>query len=155
MAEKNLLLVEDNPDDEVLALRAFRRSPEVDHVIVARDGVEAIDYLFARGEHAMRNTALQPAVIILDMKLPRLNGLDVLRKIRQDQRTRSIPVVMMTSSSRDSDIMAAYSLGANSYIQKSVNFDDFVREMQVLAAYWLGVNRLPEQDDDSDEHSGK
>ncbi|MCB1614409.1 MAG: response regulator [Pseudomonadales bacterium] len=147
MPEKNVLLVEDNPDDEILALRAFRNCHYVDNVEVARDGVQALEYLFGKGGHSSRNTDFQPTVIILDMKLPRLNGLDVLRRIRQDQRTRFIPVVMMTSSSRDSDIIAAYSLGANSYVQKPVNFDDFVREMNVLANYWLGINRMPEDTD--------
>ena len=143
MQENTILLVEDNSDDEALALRAFRNIPDVSDVIVVRDGVEALDYLFGTGQYEGRDTRLQPRLILLDMKLPKLNGLDVLRRVRQDERTRFHPVVLMTSSRQESDIMAGYSLGANSYIQEPVNFDEFVEAMRDLARYWMKINRTP------------
>ena len=143
MQENTLLLVEDNPDDETLALRAFKNIEDIKEVIVVRDGAEALDYLFGTGEFAGRDTRQQPRLILLDMKLPKLNGLDVLRRVRQDERTRYHPVVLMTSSRQESDIMAGYSLGANSYIQKPVNFDEFVDAMRDLARYWMKINRTP------------
>lgn len=141
--QNTILLVEDNPDDEALALRAFRNIEDIDEVIVVRDGVEALDYLYGTGTFAERDTNEQPRLILLDMKLPKLNGLDVLRKVRQDNRTRFHPVVLMTSSRQESDIVAGYSLGANSYIQKPVNFDEFAEAMRNLAQYWMRVNRTP------------
>jgi len=143
MQENTILLVEDNPDDEALALRAFRNIEYVSNVIVVRDGAEALDYLFGTGQYEGRDTRQQPRLILLDMKLPKLNGLDVLRRVRQDDRTRFHPVVLMTSSRQESDIMAGYSLGANSYIQKPVNFDEFVEAMRDLARYWMKINRTP------------
>lgn len=141
--QNTILLVEDNPDDEALALRAFRNIEDVGEVVVVRDGVEALDYLFGTGSFDGRDTNEQPRLILLDMKLPKLNGLDVLRKVRQDNRTRFHPVVLMTSSRQESDIVAGYSLGANSYIQKPVNFDEFSEAMRNLANYWMRVNRTP------------
>lgn len=143
MQENTILLVEDNPDDEVLALRAFRNSEYVSRVVVVRDGAEALDYLFGSGQYASRDTSDQPRLILLDMKLPKLNGLDVLRRIRQDERTRYHPVVLMTSSRQETDIIAGYSLGANSYVQKPVNFDEFVDAMRDLGRYWMQINRTP------------
>lgn len=143
MQENTLLLVEDNADDEALALRAFRNSEYVTRVVVVRDGAEALDYLFGTGQYSGRDTNEQPRLILLDMKLPKLNGLDVLRRIRQDERTRFHPVVLMTSSRQESDIIAGYSLGANSYVQKPVNFDEFSAAMQDLCRYWMQINRTP------------
>ena len=143
MQENTILLVEDNPDDEALALRAFRNIDDIKSVVVVRDGAEALDYLFGTGTYEGRDTRLQPRLILLDMKLPKLNGLDVLRRVRMDERTRFHPVVLMTSSRQESDIMAGYSLGANSYIQKPVNFDEFAEAMRDLARYWMRINRTP------------
>lgn len=143
MQDNTILLVEDNADDEALALRAFRNSEYVKEVVVVRDGAEALDYLFGTGQYAGRDTNQQPRLILLDMKLPKLNGLDVLRRIRQDERTRYHPVVLMTSSRQETDIIAGYSLGANSYVQKAVNFDEFVESMRDLARYWMQINRTP------------
>ena len=143
MQENTILLVEDNADDEALALRALRNSEYVNEVVVVRDGAEALDYLFGSGQYADRDTSVQPRLILLDMKLPKLNGLDVLRRIRQDERTRYHPVVLMTSSRQETDIIAGYSLGANSYVQKPVNFDEFVESIRDLARYWMQINRTP------------
>jgi CheY-like chemotaxis protein len=143
MQDNIILLVEDNADDEALALRALRQSECVKDVVVVRDGAEALDYLFGHGQYADRDTHLQPRLILLDMKLPKLNGLDVLRRIRQDERTRYHPVVLMTSSRQETDIIAGYSLGANSYVQKPVNFDEFVESIRDLARYWMQINRTP------------
>lgn len=143
MQENTILLVEDNSDDEALALRAFRNSEYVSRVVVVRDGAEALDFLFGTGQYTGRDTSDQPRLILLDMKLPKLNGLDVLRRIRQDERTRYHPVVLMTSSRQESDIIAGYSLGANSYVQKPVNFDEFVDAMRDLGRYWMQINRTP------------
>jgi two-component system response regulator len=141
--QNTLLLVEDNADDEALALRAFKLIEDVTEVVVVRDGAEALEYLFGTGKYDNRDTSIQPRLILLDMKLPKLNGLDVLRRVRQDNRTRFHPVVLMTSSRQESDIVAGYSLGANSYIQKPVNFDEFVESMRDLARYWMRINRTP------------
>lgn len=143
MQENTILLVEDSADDEALALRAFRNCEYVTNVVVVRDGAEALDYLFGTGQYSGRDVSSQPRLILLDMKLPKLNGLDVLRRIRQDERTRFHPVVLMTSSRQETDIIAGYSLGANSYVQKPVNFDDFVDAMRDLARYWMRINRTP------------
>ena len=121
----------------------YSQSPHVQEIIVARDGVEALEYLFAEGRYSHRDDRLQPCVILLDMKLPRLSGLDVLRRIRSDPRTRYHPVVLMTSSKQDADMAAGYNLGANSYIQKPVNFDEFSSTLKVLGEYWAHLNKLP------------
>ena len=143
MQSNTILLVEDNADDEALALRALRHCEHVKDVVVVRDGAEALDYLFGNGQYSDRDTSEQPRLILLDMKLPKLNGLDVLRRIRQDERTRYHPVVLMTSSRQETDIIAGYSLGANSYVQKPVNFDEFVESIRDLARYWMQINRTP------------
>ena len=143
LAGKTILLVEDNPDDEALALRAFARHGIRQQVRVARDGVEALDYLFGRGAHAARDLARQPTVTLLDLKLPRLDGLEVLRQLRADARTRTLPVVILTSSREDQDLVRGYSLGANSYIRKPVDFHQFVEAVRQIGAYWLQLNENP------------
>ncbi|RDJ26930.1 response regulator [Bosea caraganae] len=136
---KPILLVEDNPDDEELTLRAFRKNNIRNEIVVARDGVEALDYLFATGGHADREPGT-PQVILLDLKLPRLDGLEVLRRIRSDERTKLIPVVILTSSREEQDLVDGYSLGCNSYVRKPVNFDEFMEAARQLGMYWLLLN---------------
>lgn len=138
--ERPILLVEDNPDDEALTLRAFAKNQIKNRVIVARDGVEALDYLFGTGSHAGRDLSSMPAVILLDLKLPRIDGLDVLRRIRADAGTSLIPVVILTTSKEQQDIYEAYSLGANSYIRKPVDFEKFIQAVGQLGLYWLVLN---------------
>ena len=135
-----ILLVEDNADDEELTLRAFKRSKVLNRVEVVRDGVEALDYLFATGVHAERDPKALPAVILLDLKLPKLGGLDVLRRVRADERTRRIPVVVLTSSNEEKDILSSYGLGANSFVRKPVDFAQFMEAAQQLGMYWLVMN---------------
>jgi two-component system response regulator len=144
MSEPIILLVEDNADDELLTVRAFAKSKIANDVVVVRDGVEALDWLFATGEYAQRDTSLEPQIILLDLKLPRLDGLEVLRRIRADTRTALLPVVIMTSSSEDEDVVKSYTLGANSYIRKPVEFDRFAEVVKSLGLYWLVLNqRVP------------
>ncbi|GMU46540.1 MAG: hypothetical protein AMXMBFR26_13220 [Porticoccaceae bacterium] len=143
MSEKVILLVEDNPDDVELTLHAFASNRILNPVVTARDGVEALDYLFGTGPHAGRDTRAQPAVVLLDLKLPRIDGLEVLRRIRGDGRTRLLPVVILTSSNEDRDRVEGYKLGANSYVRKPVDFDEFVRAAGQLGLYWLMLNRPP------------
>jgi two-component system, response regulator len=138
-----ILLVEDNADDEELTLRAFKRSKVLNHVEVVRDGVEALDYLFATGAHADRDPKAMPSVILLDLKLPKLGGLDVLRRVRADERTRRIPVVVLTSSNEEKDILSSYGLGANSFVRKPVDFAQFMEAAQQLGLYWLVTNEPP------------
>ena len=138
--QRPILLVEDNPDDEALTLRAFKKNKIANEVIVARDGVEALDFLFGNGPHAGRDTSNHPAVVLLDLKLPRIDGLEVLRRIRADDRTRLLPVVVLTTSKEQQDIHEAYSLGANSYIRKPVDFEKFIHAVGQLALYWLVLN---------------
>lgn len=140
---KTILLVEDNPDDAKLTLRAFRRNNITNPIVVAHDGVEALDFLFARGTHAGRAGQPPPTLIILDLKLPRLDGLGVLKAIRGDERTRLIPVVVMTSSKEDQDLIHSYDLGANSYVRKPVDFAEFMEAARVLGIYWLMMNQAP------------
>jgi two-component system response regulator len=140
MDRRPILLVEDNPDDVALTLRAFRRQRIVNEVIVARDGVEALDYLFARGAHAGRDPRALPAVMLLDLKLPRLDGLEVLKAVRSDSATRLLRIVVLTSSNEDQDILQSYDLGANSYIRKPVDFEKFVEAVGQLGLYWLLLN---------------
>ncbi len=142
-ADKTILLVEDNPDDEALTLRAFRKNNILNPVVVARDGEEALDYLFGTGRHAGRDTAEQPQVVLLDLKLPKLDGLEVLRRLRADPRTRLLPVVILTTSGEDRDILASYQLGANSYIRKPVDFEQFIEAARQLGLYWLVLNVPP------------
>lgn len=142
LADKPILLVEDNPTDEELTLRALKKSNILNPVTVARDGVEALDYLFGRGRHAASPPPL-PHVVLLDLKLPKLNGLDVLKALRAERRTRLVPVVILSSSNEQQDLLASYELGANSYVRKSVDFAQFLDTARQLGAYWLSVNESP------------
>ena len=137
IAEKVILLVEDNPDDEKLTLRALRKKKILNPVVVASDGLEALDYLFATGTHAGRDMSVMPSLILLDLKLPKVDGLEVLKRVRADERTKRIPVVMLTSSKEHQDLITSYDLGANSYIRKPVDFDEFVEITGNLGMYWL------------------
>ena len=143
MKNKIILLVEDNPDDVKMTLRALKKSNILNEVVVARDGVEALDYLFGTGLHAGRDTSAQPQVILLDLNMPRLGGLEVLQRMRADERTRLLPVVVLTTSSEDVDRIESYRLGANSYVHKPVNFDQFAAAVQKLGLYWLVLNQAP------------
>lgn len=138
--ERPILLVEDNPDDEALTLRAFSKSGVANPVVIARDGVEAIDYLFGMTPLRERKPSALPALILLDLKLPRIDGLEVLRRIRADERTALLPVVVLTTSSEQRDIEQAYQLGANSYLRKPVSYDDFVKLVDAVLTYWLSMN---------------
>jgi two-component system response regulator len=140
---KIILLVEDNPDDEALTLRALRNNNITNEVIVAHDGVEALDYLFGTGPHAARDTSVVPEVVLLDLKLPKIDGLEVLRRIRADGRTRLLPVVILTSSVEEQDRLQGYGLGANSYVRKPVSFGQFVDAVRQLGLYWLLLNESP------------
>lgn len=140
---KVILLVEDSPDDVALTLRAFKRSHVMNTIAVARDGIEALDFLFARGTHADRAGVPLPTLIILDLKLPKLDGLGVLKAIRADDRTRLLPVVILTSSKEEQDLISGYSLGANSYVRKPVDFVEFTEAVRVLGIYWLMMNQSP------------
>jgi len=141
MNEKIILLVEDNPDDEALTLRALKKNNVLNEVIVARDGVEALDYLFGEGAYAGRDTTILPEVILLDLNLPKVNGLEVLQRIRSEKRTKLLPVVVLTSSKEERDMVASYDLGANSYIRKPVDFIEFGQAVQQLGLYWLILNQ--------------
>lgn len=143
MSNMTILLVEDNPDDELLALRALKKSDVPNEVVVTRDGQEALDYIFGEGKFDGRDIRVLPKVVFLDLKLPKLNGLEVLRKIREDDRTKGLPVVLLTSSDEVQDMKAGYDIGVNSYINKPVDFDEFVSQVKLLGQYWLGVNRVP------------
>lgn len=144
MTQKNvLLLVEDNPDDEELTLLAFEQSAIANEVVVAHDGVEALDYLFSTGMYADRNPSLMPALILLDLQLPRINGLEVLQRLRADPRTKLVPVVILTTSNEQQDLINSYSLGCNSYIRKPVDYDQFMTAVQQLGMYWLLINEAP------------
>ena len=140
---KTILLVEDNPDDVKLTLRAFKRNNMLNPIEVARDGVEALDFLFARGACADRAGKPLPTLILLDLQLPRLDGLGVLKAIRADERTRLVPVVILTSSKEEQDLIGGYSLGANSYVRKPVDFGEFLEAVRLLGVYWLMTNQSP------------
>jgi two-component system, response regulator len=144
MSRKNvILLVEDNPDDEVLTLRAFKKSGLANEIVVARDGVEALDLL--HGDAVGESNLVEPALILLDLKLPKIDGLEVLRRVRSDKRTSHIPVVVLTTSSEESDIISSYQLGTNSYVRKPVNFDEFFEAVKQLGMYWFVLNQMPPQ----------
>jgi CheY-like chemotaxis protein len=140
MSDPTILLVEDSPDDVKLTLRSFEKQHVHNRIVVARDGVEALDYLFATGAHAAEQP-LVPSVILLDLKLPRVDGFEVLRRIRADERTRQLPVVILTSSDEEADIAAGYDLGCNSYVRKPVSFGEFTEAVRQLGVYWLLLNR--------------
>ena len=140
---KVILLVEDNPDDEALTLRALSKNNIKNDVVVARDGAEALDYLFGTGKYAGRDTALMPQVVLLDLKLPKIEGLEVLRRVRADEQTKLLPVVILTSSNEDQDRIAGYGLGANSYVRKPVDFSQFLDAARHLGLYWLVLNEAP------------
>ena len=139
-----ILLVEDNPDDVELTLRAFEKSNVANEIVVTRDGQGALDYLFAAGQYAGRDQDVVPEVVLLDLKLPKIDGLEVLRRMRADQRTRRIPVVILTTSSEESDKVSSYDLGANSFVRKPVSFVEFIDAARQLGLYWLVVNEAPE-----------
>lgn len=143
MRNKTILLVEDNPDDELLTLRALRQGNVVNTIVVAHDGVEALDYLFGTGVHAGRDITDLPQVVLLDLKLPKIDGLEVLRRVRADPRTKLLPVVILTSSKEEQDMIKGYSLGANSYIRKPVDFNQFTDAVKQLKLYWLVLNEQP------------
>jgi len=139
--EQVIMLVEDNPGDEELTLRALQKSNVLNPVVVARDGAEALDYLFVRGKYAGRDATVLPQVVLLDLKLPKVNGLEVLRAIRADPRTRLLPVVILSSSNEDKDLIRSYDLGANSYVRKPVDFAQFLDAARQLGLYWLVLNQ--------------
>lgn len=143
MNEKVILLAEDNPDDVALTLRALKKSNILNEVVVANDGVEALDYLFATGKYAGKDPDVLPSVILLDLKMPKIDGLEVLRRLRADERTKFLPVVILTSSKEEQDIIAGYKLGANSYIRKPVDFIQFSESVKQLGMYWLLLNESP------------
>ncbi|HEC19430.1 MAG TPA: response regulator [Gammaproteobacteria bacterium] len=143
MSDNVILLVEDNPDDEALTLRALKKNNILNEVVVARDGEEALDYLFGTGKYEGRDTSIQPQVILLDLQLPKLSGLEVLKRLREDQRTVLQPVVILTTSSEETDIMDSYTHGANSYIRKPVDFNQFIDAVKQLGLYWLVLNEAP------------
>ena len=141
--ELDILLVEDNQDDMDLALHALRRGKLANRIFVARDGEEALDFLFCRGPHANRSFDHPPKLVLLDLKLPKVNGMEVLKLIKSDPRTKVIPVVIMTSSKEERDLVSSYNLGANSYIQKPVDFDQFRETVKTTGLYWLVINQPP------------
>jgi two-component system, response regulator len=143
MREKVILLVEDNPDDEALTLRALKKNDIRNKVVVARDGAQALEYLFGTGERKERDPEVLPELVLLDLKLPRVDGLEVLRRIRADERTRLLPVVILTSSKEQRDLVEGYGYGANSYIRKPVDFGQFVEAVRQLGLYWLVLNETP------------
>jgi two-component system response regulator len=147
MLKKNeaILLVEDNPDDVALTMRAFRKNNIANDIVVTRDGAEALDYLFGQGAYADRDTSDTPRIILLDLKLPKLSGLEVLARLRADERTRLTPVVILTSSKEEQDLIIGYKSGANSYVRKPVDFNNFVEAVRTIGLYWLLINEAPHQ----------
>lgn len=140
---KTILLVEDNPDDEALTIRALQKHKVANDVVVVRDGAEALEYLFGTGKYAGRNPRDVPQLVLLDIRLPKVDGMEVLKRIRQDERTRYVPVVILTSSKEEQDVIDGYRLGANSYVRKPVDFDQFVDAALHLGLYWLVLNQGP------------
>jgi len=143
MKGKVILLAEDNPDDVQLTLRALKKSKIMNEVVVAQDGVEALEYLFGTGKYAGRDTKILPQVLLLDLKMPRMDGLEVLQRIRSDERTKLLPVVVLTTSSEDKDRVESYKFGANSYVRKPVDFNQFAQAVNQLGLYWLVLNETP------------
>jgi two-component system response regulator len=141
MEKKLILLVEDNPKDEALTLRALKKSKIANSVVVVRDGVEALDYLFGRGAYSDPASHVMPQLVLLDLKLPKVDGLEVLQQVRANERTRRLPIVVFTSSSEEEDLLNSYSLGANSYVRKPVEFEEFVEATKQLGLYWLVLNQ--------------
>jgi len=142
-SDKYILLVEDNPDDEALTLRALKKNNISNTVHVVRDGVEALDFLFCRENYADRDITHRPQLILLDLKLPRMDGLEVLKELRENNNTSVLPVVILTTSNEDKDIVSSYELGANSFIRKPVDFDQFMEAVRQLGLYWLVLNEYP------------
>ena len=143
MSERTILIVEDNPDDEEFTLRALRRAKVTNEIVVTRDGSEALDYLYGTGAFAGRDAAVTPAVVLLDLKLPKMSGIDVLRRMRGEEATRYTPVVVLTSSSEDEDMLRSYASGANSYVRKPVEFGSFASAVASLGVYWMLLNEAP------------
>ena len=143
MGDKIILLVEDNPDDVQLTLRALKKNKIMNEVVVAQDGVEALEYLFGTGKYAGRDTKALPQVVLLDLKMPRMDGHEVLQRIRKDERTKLLPIVILTTSSEDRDRVESYKVGANSYIRKPVDFNQFAEAVSQLGLYWLVLNEAP------------
>lgn len=143
MTNKNILLVEDNPDDEALAIRALKKSNLINDIAVARDGAEALDYLFCAGQYKDRDANDMPALILLDLKLPKIDGLEVLRRLREDDRTKNLSIVALTSSSEEQDLIDSYDLHVNSYVRKPVDFNQFTEAVAQVGLYWLVLNEPP------------
>ncbi|HEX9022279.1 MAG TPA: response regulator [Geobacteraceae bacterium] len=143
MNKRIIMLVDDNPDDVKLTMRALKKSNILNEIVVAEDGVEALDFLFGTGKYASRDLSVRPQVILLDLKMPKMDGLEFLRRIRADERTQPLPVVILTTSSEDRDRIESYKLGANSYVRKPVDFTQFVDAVQQLGLYWLVLNEAP------------
>jgi len=143
MSYRTILLVEDNPDDVALTRRALAKNRIANHLVVAPDGVEALDYLHGTGAHAGRDPRVLPALVLLDLKLPKLDGLEVLRELRAHEATRLLPVVVLTSSNEEADVVRSYHLGCNAYVRKPVDFDEFAKAVSALGLFWLVVNQPP------------
>jgi len=141
--EKLILLVEDNPDDVLLTLEALKDNNILNEIIIAKDGVEALDFLFGQGKYKDRDLSINPQLILLDLKLPKVDGLEVLKEVKSNERTKMIPVVILTSSKEEQDLIKSYSLGVNSYIRKPVDFEQFSASVKQLGMYWLVINELP------------